>query len=238
MVLDTVVSMEDDYNMRLYSVTFDFHDVLGAGLGEDPNDFVTEHHFKIHTVPEEPSEKEALVGRGKLSLIQFGLAMDAEFPLRDVMDASSTILAMSESLFSWEEDVHPFEKLDKYFENDPIFNADVCFVEQLEILPAFRGQGIGRAALISIARKFHNSCGLLVLKAFPLQHEARLPGKVDQWVKAMRYDELDQDLERSRLKLNSWYQEMGFTNPFDLEYFIARPEEYACLPMFVKYNSL
>lgn len=230
--------MEEDDDMKLYSVTFNFFDVLGAELGEDPNDFVTGHVFEIHTVPEEPSEKEVLVGKGKLSLIQFGLAMDAGFPLQDVMNASATILAMSESLFSWEEDTDPFKKLDELFEDDLIFNSDVCFVEKLEILPAFRGQGVGRATLISIARKFHNSCGLLVLKAFPIQHEVRLPGEVDKWVKAMRYDELDQDLERSRLKLYSWYKEMGFSNPFDPEYFIARPEEYACMSMFEKYNPL
>lgn len=226
--------MEDDDNMKLYSVTFNFFDVLGAELGEDPNDFVTGHVFEIHTVPEEPSEKEVLVGKGKLSLIQFGLAMDAGFPLQDVMDASSTILSMSESLFSWEKDVHPFEKLDAHFEEDPIFNADVCFVEQLEILPAFRGQGIGRAMLISIARKFDNSCGLIVLKAFPLQHEARLTGEVDEWGKAMRYDELEQDLERAQYQLFGWYQKMGLKNPFDPEYFIARPEELAHLHMFGK----
>ena len=224
--------MENDDNMKLYSVTFDFHDVLGAELGEDPNDFVSEHEFKIHTDLEEPGEKAELVGKGKLSLIQFGLAMDAEFPLHDVMDASSTILAMSEKLFNWEEDKNPFAKLDELFQDDPTFNCDICFVEHLQILPPFRGQGIGRATLISIARKFHNSCGLLVLKAFPLQHEARLPGEADEWTKAMRYDELEQDLEQSQFQLSSWYQKMGFTNPLHPEYFIARPYQLACLPMF------
>lgn len=226
--------MQAEDEMKLYSVIFDFHDVLGAELGEDPDDFVAEYHFKIHTIPEEPTEKEVLVGKGKLSLIQFGLAMDAKFPLLDVMDASSTILAMSQSLFSWEEDSHPFDKLDEHFAEDPILNSNICFVEQIQILPAFRGQGTGRAMLISIARKFYNSCGLIVLKAFPLQHEARHPGEADAWTKAMRYDELEQDLEHAQHQLFNWYQKMGLKNPFDEEYFIARPADLAHLPMFDK----
>lgn len=221
--------MEASDDMPLYTVEFEFHDLLGAELGEDPNDFVTEHHFTIHTEQEEPGGAVELVGKGKLSLIHFGLAMDAGYPLHTVMDATSSILSMSEQLFSWEEDAHPFDKLDEHFEGEPIFNHDVCFVERLEVLPAHRGRGIGKAALISIARKFYNSCGLIVLKAYPLQHEARLPSDMDEWAKAMRLDELEQDLELAQYQLFNWYQKMGLSDPFDREYFIARPGELARL---------
>jgi len=93
--------MADQDDMTLYTVDFEFQDILGAELGEDPNDFVTAVRFKSHTEQEEPGAHVELVGKGKLSLFHFGLAMDAEFPLRVVMDATSSILAMSEMLFSW-----------------------------------------------------------------------------------------------------------------------------------------
>lgn len=222
------MSAQDD--MTLYTVDFQFNDILDAELGEDPNDFVTEVHFSIKTEQEGPGGQVELVGKGKLSLIHFGLAMDAEFPLHDVMDATSTILAMSETLFSWEEGGHPFDKLDEHFMEEPIFNQDICFVERLEVLPAHRGRGIGRAAMVSIARKFYNCCGLVVLKAYPVQHEARQPGELDAWAKAMCYDALEQDLERAQYQLFSWYQKMGLQNPFDAEYFMARPWDLAQLP--------
>lgn len=221
------MSASDDETF--YTVDFEFYDILGAELGEDPNDFVTVVHFNIKTEQKEPGGVVELVGKGKLSLIHFGLAMDTEFPLHDVMDASSSILSMSEQLFSWEEDAHPFDKLDEHFEDEPIFNQDVCFVERLEVLPAHRGRGVGKSALVSIARKFYNSCGLIVLKAYPLQHEARLPGEMDAWTKSMRHDELEQDLELAQYQLFNWYQKMGLSNPFDMEYFIARPGEFARL---------
>lgn len=221
--------MESDEDKTLYSVVYEYQDVLGGELGEDPNDFVSEHRFNIYSDLVEPDGKAELVGRGSLSMLHFGLAMDVGFPLRDVMDATASILAMSESLFSWEEDADPFDKLDAYFEDDPIFNRDVCFVERLEVLPAYRGRGIGRNALISIGRKFYNGCGLVVLKAYPLQHEARDPGEADVWVQAMRYDALEQDLERAQYQLFNWYQQMGLSNPFYREYFMTRPEMLARL---------
>jgi GNAT superfamily N-acetyltransferase len=214
----------------LYTVDFAFQDLLGAEIGEDPNDFVTAVQFKVHTEQEEPGGRVELVGKGHLSLIHFGLAMDAGYPLHTVMDATSSILSMSETLFSWEEGGDPFDKLDDHFREEPIFNRDVCFVERMEVLPAHRGRGIGRDVLEAIARRFYNSCGLMVLKAYPLQHEERAPGILDEWAKAMRYDALEQDLERAQYQLFSWYQQMGLSKPFDLEYFIARPGALAHLP--------
>jgi len=212
-----------------YTVDFEFYDILGAELGEDPNDFVTEIHFKIKTEQEEPGGVVELVGKGKLSLIHFGLAIDAGYPLHMVMDASSSILEMSEQLFSWAEDGQPFDKLEEHFTGEVFFNPDVCFVECLEVLPSHRGRGIGREVMTSIARRFYNSCGLVVVKAYPLQHELREPAVTDEWAKAMRYDELEQDLELSQYQLFNWYQKMGLRNPFDREYFIARPGELAQL---------
>ena len=147
--------------------------------------------------------------------------------MHTVMDATASILNMSEQLFSWEEDGEPFDKLEEHFEGEVIFNPDVCFVERLEVLPAHRGRGIGREVLVSIARKFYHSCGLIVLKAYPLQHEAHEPGTMDEWAKAMRYEELEQDLELAQYRLFSWYQKMGLMNPFDAEYFLARPGKLA-----------
>lgn len=215
--------------LTLCTVDFAFHDILAAELGDDPNDFVTAVHFKIHTEQVEPGGPVELVGQGKLSLIQFSLAMDAGYPLRTVMDATASILEMSEQLFSWEEDGHPFDKLDEHFDHMPILHQDVCFVERLEVLPAHRGRGIAREVLVSIARRFYHCCGLIVLKAYPLQHELHKPSATDEWAKAMRYAELEQDLELAQYRLFNWYQKMGLSSPFDVAYFLAPPEKLAQL---------
>lgn len=215
----------------LYAVDFEFRDLLGAELCGDANDFVTTVYFKVRTDPEGPGEQVELVGQGMLSLIHFTLAIDARFPLFEVMDASSSILAMSEALMSWEEGSEPFDKLDELFQEEPIFNRDMCFVEWMEVLPAHRGHGIGRQVLEAIARRYYMSCGLVVLRGHPMQHEEQGPEELDAWAKAMRYDALEQDVERAQYQLFGWYQRLGLRKPFETEYFMVRTEELARLPI-------
>jgi len=223
--------MPPEAEIPLYAVDFEFRDLLGAELCGDANDFVTTVHFKVRTDPEGPGEQVELVGQGMLSLIHFNLAIDARFPLFDVMDASSSILAMCEALMSWEEGSDPFDKLDELFQEEPIFNRDICFVEWMEVLPAHRGREIGREVMTAIARRYYTSCGLVVLRGFPMQHEERVTDDLDEWTKTMRYDALEQDLERAQYKLFAWCQRLGLRKPFETEYFMVRTEELARLPI-------
>lgn len=224
-------TMAPEDEIPLYTVDFTFRDLLGAELCGDANDFVTTVNFEVRTDPEGPGEEVEAVGKGMLSLVHFSLAIDAGFPLFEVADASSSIMAMCEALMSWEEGSEPFDELDGVFQEEPIFNRDICFVEWLEVLPAHRGHEIGRQVLEAIARRYYMSCGLVVLRGHPLQHVERVPDDLDAWAKAMRYDALEQDVERAQYQLFGWYQRLGLRKPFDGEYFIARPRELARLPV-------
>jgi hypothetical protein len=42
----------------------------------------------------------------------------------------------------------------------------------------------------------------------------------------MDYDDLDKDFEKSQYKLFNYFQQMGFQNPFDRDYFIAEPYKF------------
>jgi len=54
---------------------------------------------------------------------------------------------------------------------------------------------------------------------------------VGEWTKTMRYDALEQDLERAQYKLFAWCQRLGLRKPFETEYFMVRTEELAWLPI-------
>lgn len=211
-----------------FSISYRFDDYLDpdATYG-DPNDFVTEVHFEVHQVNEFGAPME-LAAKGHFSHILFSLAMDSGYPLLSVMDASQSILEMSEVLFEWDEHKDFWDKLDDYFEDHPPIHTDVCFLESLEILPAFRKKGLTKMVLRDLARKYHHSCGLWVLKVFPLQHKSRSEeDKKDAWYQKMRYDELEEDFEKSKYKLFHLYQSLGLVNPFEEAYFLARPENLA-----------
>lgn len=69
-----------------------------------------------------------------------------------------------------------------------------------------------------------------ILQGFPTQHSGYLDNiafeDLDEWDQKMDYDDLDKDFEKSQYKLFNYFQQMGFQNPFDRDYFIAEPYKF------------
>lgn len=212
---------EDDF----YRLDYTFSSFLNDGsIAEEPSDFVNNFTLQIYQVKEEEGPDQ-LIGKGCISLLHLNRALDHDFPLLDVFDESASIMEMAEVIFNLENEDDYWTKLDEFFNYDLLTSYDICFIERVELLPEFRGKGIGKWVVKNIIERFYGSCGLVVLKAFPLQHEdeKRYPS---EWIAKMKLDELESDLEKAQYKLFHYYQQMGFSNPFEQEYFLIRPEEF------------
>ncbi|WP_281297018.1 hypothetical protein [Flavobacterium limnophilum] len=195
-------------------------------VGEDPTEFVNEIDFEVY-LTDETGHLQEQVGKGKISQILFSLAMDCGFPLSDVMDATHSICQMSGILFEWDQDKDFWDKIDIYFEYQPLENYDVFFLETLEIIAKYRGKGLGEKIINNLIERFYSSCGLWVLKAFPMQHDIAIKNEKEEnwsdWNRKMEYPKMELDFEKSQYQLFNYYKKRGFQNPFDMEYFIARP---------------
>lgn len=194
--------------------------------GEDPTDFVNEIDFEVY-LTDESGHLEEQVGKGKISQILFSLAMDCGFPLIDVMDATYSINQMSGVLFEWDEDKDFWDKIEIYFDFNPLENYDIFFLETLEVIAKYRGKGLGEKILNNLIERFYSSCGLWVLKAFPMQHDISIKSNKEEncndWNTKMEYSLMESDFEKAQYQLFNYYKKRGFQNPFDMEYFIARP---------------
>ncbi len=199
-----------------------------CSVGEDPMDFVNEIDFEVYLTNESGHLIEQ-IGKGKISQILFSLAMDSGFPLEDVMDATHSIYQMSGVLFEWDEEKDFWDKIDAYFEFEPPMSYDICFLETLEVIEKYRGKGLGEKIINNLIERFYSSCGLWVLKAFPLQHDNSIKSENEvaqiNWNKKMAYQNMESDFEKSQYQLFNYYIKRGFKNPFDMEYFIARPHD-------------
>lgn len=194
-------------------------------LGEDPSEFVNEINFEVFTTDDFGLEEQ--VAKGKMSHILFSLAMDVGFPLFDVMDATDSISEMASVLFEWDVDKDYWDKLDYYFENYPLENYNVCFLETLEIIAKYRGKGLGAKIINDLIERFYHSCGLWVLKAYPLQFDSSsISENGSEWNSKMDYAIMEVDLEKAQYQLFNYYTKMGFQNPFEMEYFIAKPFDF------------
>ena len=210
-----------------FTIKYSFSDVLRAQpSGDNPTDFVNEIEFEVYLIDIYGKLSE-MIAKGKLSQILFALAMDYNYPLFDVMDASQSILDMSSVLFEFDQDKDFWEKIDSFFEDDPPINFNICYLEYFEIAPNYRGKGIGKKIIMNLMERFYNSCGLWVVKGFPIQHSGVIKKTafedLDAWDQQMEYKSLEKDFEKSQYKLFHYFQQLGFENPFDMEYFIAQP---------------
>ena len=212
-----------------FIIKYSFSSFLNeCSVGEDPMDFVNEIDFEVYLTNESGHLIEQ-IGKGKISQILFSLAMDSGFPLIDVMDATHSIYQMSGVLFEWDEEKDFWDKIDAYFEFEPPMSYDICFLETLEVIEKYRGKGLGEKIINNLIERFYSSCGLWVLKAFPLQHGNSIKSENEvaqiNWNKKMAYQNMESDFEKSQYQLFNYYIKRGFKNPFDMEYFIARPHD-------------
>jgi len=210
-----------------FTIKYSFNDNLSnESLGDDPNDFVNEIDFEVHLTDIHGKLSE-VIAKGKISQILFSLAIDHGYPLYDVMDASESILDMSGVLFELEVGKNLWEKIDAYFKDCIPLNYNICYLEYFEILPNYRGKGIGKKIIISMMNRFYFTCGLWVFKSFPVQHSGAIKETafedLDGWDQQMEYNNFEKDFEKSQYKLFHYFQQLGFQNPFDVEYFIAQP---------------
>lgn len=212
-----------------FIIKYSFSSFLNeCSVGEDPMDFVNEIDFEVYLTNESGHLIEQ-IGKGKISQILFSLAMDSGFLLEDVMDATHSIYQMSGVLFELDEDKDFWDKIDAYFEFEPPMSYDICFLETLEVIEKYRGKGLGEKIINNLIERFYSSCGLWVLKAFPLQHDNSIKSENESaqinWNKKMDYQNMESDFEKSQYQLFNYYIKRGFKNPFDMEYFIARPHD-------------
>lgn len=215
--------MEESY----FTIKYIFNDILREEpLGEDPNDFVNKIEFEVYLTDIHGKLSE-VIAKGQISQILFGLAIDHGYPIFEVMDASESILDMSGVLFEFGEDKHFWDKIEDYFVDEIPTNYTICYLEYLEILPNYRGKRIGKKIIKSMMERFYDSCGLWVVKGFPIQHSGVIQRtafeNLDEWDQKMDYNSFEKDFEKSQYKLFHYFQQLGFQNPFDMNYFIAQP---------------
>lgn len=212
-----------------FTIKYSFSDTLRAEPpGDDPNDFVNEIEFEVY-VTDIYGKFSEIIAKGKISHILFALAMDYNYPLFSIMDASESILDMSGVLFEFDEDKDFWDKIDTYFEDDIPLNYNICYLEYFEIAPNYRGKGIGKKIITNMMERFYHCCGLWVIKGFPIQHSGVIEKtafeNLSEWDRQMEYENFEKDFEKSQYKLFHYFQQLGFQNPFDMEYFIAQPHQ-------------
>ena len=159
-------------------------------------------------------ERRTVAGRFVASYINVDNSLVAGVKLYGLMDTYSDDMAeVYETLFDPRTD--ELRKDVKELLGDVTFR-NILVINRVEILPAYRGMGIGRAAIWDIIQRHSAGCGIVALKAFPYQFRSgSKSGRLgfleeSDWNKKMGYDLHRSTMEFAHEKLIFHLMKFGF----------------------------
>lgn len=145
---------------------------------------------------------------------------------------------------SWKDGYEPFDILDldgstaayydvlydfdtKEFKEDlgsDIIYSNLLIIDRLEIKPAYRNRKIGLSAMFRMIQQFSHGCGLVAIKVFPLQFEAKRENKEsEQWFVDMDLESFEQEETPAFKKLKTYYQQLGFVEVDNSHVMVLNP---------------
>ena len=159
-------------------------------------------------------ERRTVAGRFVASYINVDNSLVAGVKLYGLMDTYSDDMAeVYETLFDPRTD--ELRKDVKELLGGITFR-NILVINRVEILPAYRGMGIGRAAIWDIIQRHSAGCGIVALKAFPYQFRSgSKSGRLgfleeSDWNKKMGYDLHRSTMEFAHEKLIFHLMKFGF----------------------------
>jgi len=170
-----------------------------------------DHHDNAH---EWKQEQRKVAGRFESSYINVDNSLVAGVKLYGLMDTHSAEMAeVHETLFDPRTD--ELRKDVKELLGDVPFR-NILVIDRVEILPAYRGMGLGLATIWDIIQRHSAGCGIVALKAFPFQFSSgSRSGRLSfleesDWNNKMGYNTHSYTMEFAHEKLIFHLMKFGF----------------------------
>lgn len=190
-----------------FQIQYHFNSYPGA---YDELKFVTTYTGNIFNEDENgfPSEK---IGKTEIIHVKLMLAAEYGYLAEDIFESQEVLNEVCNNTF--DPNIYsPKEDILAYYDtNTPLIFPDLCIISRLEILPEWRGNGLGHMVLKDVYNHFRHGMGLIIAKMNPIQfRDILITDKDKSWFDKMKLQELDQDYESSYLKLKGFFKKAGF----------------------------
>jgi virulence-associated protein VapD len=183
----------------------------------EPEDYVTKIQGSIYC-SDELEEKRKKAGKIEASYVHISQALNDDQDLYEVFDSSQTLLDCYEIILD-----NDYECFSSALPWEDIPLSDLLYIDTVEVEKKYRGNNIGKNAVIKTAKTYGSGCGLIVLKPFPLQYSGKLEQIKKQQEKIKMKKAFD-DLKR-------YWGELGFKQLPGAEYFAFNCYEAALPPL-------
>ena len=176
----------------------------------EPDRFV--HFFSGEVLKMDRDLEDAVVGWFEAIYVDVETAIVEGESIFDMFDCHQVTYGYYQTLFDPETDEPRKEVLDLiYGKFMAEWAPNLLILDRLEILPAYRGRGVGLVALWGLMRVLGLGAGIVALTPFPLQAHGR-PSSEDEAARwdALQLDAMPTDLRRATAGLRRYYRRLGF----------------------------
>lgn len=176
---------------------------------EEPEDFMYEVCGKILCGTIE-ADKDRIAGRFRVYYADFESAENHGVSAFEVLDTHQHTCEYAEAILGSNE--APFSARLQKLLGDEIWNFNLLILDRVEILPKYRGGGVGLLVLTTLIERLGAGAGVVGMKPFPLQLEPKQSRDSSGWAKRLRLDDLPRDEKVAKEKLKQYYRKLGFVD--------------------------
>lgn len=187
---------------------------------EEPNDYIYEYEGEILSV--EDDDKRKSVGRFRVFYADLDAAVNAGTAPFDVFDWRSETAPY---VVLYDAGSSPVPAAIKAIGEEPFFFANLLILDRLELLPEFRGRGLGLLILRRLIERFSAGTGVVAMKPFPLQFEVARHDGPGEWSKALALETYSKDKRATMAKLQRYYAKLGFKKVAGTDLMIRATED-------------
>jgi GNAT superfamily N-acetyltransferase len=193
----------------LDSITFrvDFAVSLSEHGGGDPSDYITVYEGNIIGVANDDGEQK--IGTLVLYMVEAGRAMNQRVSLFDVMDCldGDSCDCFANLYDPDSEQLKP--EVENLISENRATQWDMLLIERLELLPEYRGRGLGKKIALRAIEKFGDNCGVITCVPVPLQFSGIGPN-----------DKRPSGMSSAQRRVRDFWESVGFDRIPNSDYYI------------------
>lgn len=159
---------------------------------------------------------EYKMGEAERKILLLSLACNDNVDPFDIFDYSQSLMEIGDVIYDYDQGWLK----DEITSVCNIEHPDICVFERLCILPQYRGLGLAKKLVKDNVMRLGDSCGLIVMKPFPLQCEGTMDGDVERarefqyrsnpFEADMEHDHMEQDPDIALKQLVKYYKSIGY----------------------------
>ena len=186
---------------------------------EEPEDFMHEICGKILR-REYHSEKDQVVGRFRIYYADFEVGQNHNVTAREILDTYQHTFDYADAVLNSDES--PFSRRLHSLLGNEINHFNFLILDRVELLPKYRGNGVGLLVLRSLIERFGAGAGVVGMKPLPLQLEPT-DATDSRWRSRLRLEQFPFDSKISTRKLRDYYHRLGFIPMRSTPLYVPKP---------------